>query len=108
MAMLGEWSQTQSTSVIMYPHGCPVKILYIQGSFKLHFKLTMELMPFKLHLFSVLLHVLTHLAYWVEFQSFEQYAFDLHKCSCLSQKEIILYFLDKVKARWLRFMVLQL
>ena len=51
MAILHERSQTQSTLVTTYPQGCPVKIVYIWGSFKLRFKVTMQLMPFKLCLF---------------------------------------------------------
>jgi hypothetical protein len=43
MAMLDEQSQTQSTLVVMYNQRYPVKILYIWGSIKLCFKVTLQL-----------------------------------------------------------------
>jgi len=49
MTMLDERSQTQSTLVITYSQGCPVKIVYIWRPLKLRYKVT--LIPFKLCLF---------------------------------------------------------
>ena len=84
-------SHKQSTLVMTYPQGCPVKNVCIWRSFKLRFKVIMELLSFKLCLFQFYCIFLTHLlANWVEFRSFEQFPFHLHKCLRLSHKEIIL------------------
>jgi len=84
------------------------EVCCIQGLVKLHFKITLELITLKLCLFSVLLHILVYLLlYWLEFQKCWAISFWL-KCLWLSQKEIMFCLLDKVKAYWWHFMVVQL
>jgi len=61
------------------PQGCPTKFRYIHSSVKSHFKITLKLLPFKLRMFSALIQILAPiLAYWLEFQSNDQYPLDLN------------------------------
>jgi len=69
----------QSTFVMTDPQGCPTKFRYIHGSVKSHFKITLRLLPFKLRMLSALMQFFAHiLAYWLEFQSNDQYPLDLN------------------------------
>jgi len=75
------------------------EVCYIQGSVKLHFKITLKVIPLKLQLFSVLLLILVYLLlYWLEFQKCWALSFWL-KCLLLSQKEIKMHA-SKLRIVW--------